>query len=71
MIGMEFADDGKSDEPSIVKRLVAEARSRGLLLFPAGAKGNVVRILVPLVIQDDELDLALSRLEASCDAVLS
>ena len=71
MVGMEFADDGKSDEPSIVKRLVAEARSRGLLLFPAGAKGNVVRILVPLVIQDDELDLALSRLAASCDAVLS
>jgi 4-aminobutyrate aminotransferase / (S)-3-amino-2-methylpropionate transaminase / 5-aminovalerate transaminase len=71
MIGMEFADGAAIEEPSIVKRLVAEARSRGLLLFPAGAKGNVVRILVPLVIQDDELRLALSRLEASCDAVLS
>jgi 4-aminobutyrate aminotransferase/(S)-3-amino-2-methylpropionate transaminase len=71
MIGMEFTDDGKPEEPSIVKRVVAEARSRGLLLFPAGAKGNVVRILVPLVIQDDELRFALSRLEASCDAVLS
>jgi 4-aminobutyrate aminotransferase/(S)-3-amino-2-methylpropionate transaminase len=71
MIGMEFADDGAPEEPSVAKRVVAEARSRGLLLMPAGAKGNVIRILVPLVIEDDELDLALSRLEASCDAALT
>ena len=71
MIGVEFTDGGAAGEPSIAKRVVTEARSRGLLLMPAGAKGNVIRVLVPLVITDDELALALSRLEASCDAVLS
>jgi 4-aminobutyrate aminotransferase-like enzyme len=34
-------------------------------------RGDVIRILVPLVIDDRDLDAALARLAASCDAILS
>jgi 4-aminobutyrate aminotransferase/(S)-3-amino-2-methylpropionate transaminase len=56
MIGIEFAP--APDGGSYAARLVAEARERGLLLLTAGG-GNVVRILVPLVIDDRDLDDAL------------
>ena len=50
--------------------VVEAARERGLLLMLAG-KRNVIRILVPLVIGDDELDEGLAILEASVEAVLA
>jgi 4-aminobutyrate aminotransferase/(S)-3-amino-2-methylpropionate transaminase len=60
MVAMELS----SGAPEIV----AEARERGLLLMLAGQR-NVVRILVPLVIGDDDLAEALAVLAASTDAV--
>ncbi len=51
-------------------RLVEEARERGLLLMLAG-KRDVVRVLVPFVITDSELDEALEILERSAEAALS
>jgi acetylornithine/N-succinyldiaminopimelate aminotransferase len=41
--------------------LVAAAMNEGLLLVPAGA--NVVRFVPPLIISEDELNLALERFE--------
>jgi 4-aminobutyrate aminotransferase-like enzyme len=41
----------------------AAARERGLVLLSCGIYGNVVRILVPLVISDDDLDRGLEILE--------
>jgi 4-aminobutyrate aminotransferase/(S)-3-amino-2-methylpropionate transaminase len=70
MMGAEFTDDGDPGQPTIAKRIVAEARARGLLLMSAGAKGDIIRVLVPLVISDDDLTAALSLLTASCEAVL-
>jgi 4-aminobutyrate aminotransferase / (S)-3-amino-2-methylpropionate transaminase / 5-aminovalerate transaminase len=52
------------------ERIVEEARERGLLLLLAG-KRNVLRILVPLVITDEELSEALDILAASTSAALS
>jgi 4-aminobutyrate aminotransferase / (S)-3-amino-2-methylpropionate transaminase / 5-aminovalerate transaminase len=52
------------------ERLVEEARERGLLLLLAG-KRNVIRILVPFVIEDDELSEALDILAAATAAALS
>lgn len=43
--------------------LVAAAMKEGLLLVPAGA--NVVRFVPPLIITEEELDLALERFEAA------
>ena len=71
MIGMEFVDEPSETRSTYVKRIIEEARKRGLLLLSAGAKNAVIRVLVPLVITDDELDTALDRLAASCAAVLT
>ena len=60
MMGMELS----SGAPEIVET----ARKRGLLLLLAG-KRNVIRILVPLVIGDDELDEGLAVLRASTQEV--
>ena len=64
MVAMEFAN---ADD---AQQVVEQARSRGLLLLLAGS-GNVIRILVPLTIDDDDLTQALSRLSDSCDAALA
>lgn len=53
MIGVEFASG------DIARRVVQEARNRGVLLMTAGKDGSVLRHLMPLVITDDQLDEAL------------
>ncbi len=60
MMAMELAS-GAAD-------VIAAARERGLLLLLAG-EGNVVRILVPLVVSDDELDRGFAVLRAAMRAV--
>jgi 4-aminobutyrate aminotransferase-like enzyme len=50
--------------------IVEAARKRGLLLLLAGQR-NVVRILVPLVISDDELNEGLEILRASAHEALT
>ena len=65
MIGIEFA----ANHAANVARIVTDARERGVLLMPAGA-GNVIRALVPLVIDDRTLDDALARIAQSCDSIL-
>jgi 4-aminobutyrate aminotransferase len=46
-------------------RITAEAREQGLLLLSCGIYGNVIRILVPFAIGDEELERGLDIL-ASC-----
>jgi 4-aminobutyrate aminotransferase/(S)-3-amino-2-methylpropionate transaminase len=43
---------------------------RGLLLLKAGVHGNCIRVLVPLVVSDAELDEALHAWESALDATL-
>ncbi|MBV8531601.1 MAG: 4-aminobutyrate--2-oxoglutarate transaminase [Candidatus Eremiobacteraeota bacterium] len=62
MMAMELA----SGAPEIVEA----ARARGLLLLMAG-KRNVIRILVPLVVTDDELEEGLDILRASIEEVFT
>lgn len=50
-------------EDTTAGELVAAAMKEGLLLVPAGK--NVVRFVPPLIITDDEIDLALERFEAA------
>jgi 4-aminobutyrate aminotransferase len=59
MQAIEFA--GRSAE--LATRVTAAARERGLILLSCGTYGNVVRILVPLVISDAELERGLDILE--------
>ena len=51
--------------------VVEAAAARGLLLLKAGVHGNCIRVLVPLVIGDAELDEALDVWEEALDAVLA
>ncbi|SHL52286.1 aspartate aminotransferase family protein [Roseibium suaedae] len=50
-----------------VGEFVAKAREHGLLAVPAG--DNVVRIIPPLTISEEEIDEALVRLDAAASAI--
>jgi 4-aminobutyrate aminotransferase/(S)-3-amino-2-methylpropionate transaminase len=57
-------------EPPDAQRIVEAARERGLLLLKAGA-GNVIRLLMPLTISDEDLEAGLEILARSCAAALA
>jgi 4-aminobutyrate aminotransferase/(S)-3-amino-2-methylpropionate transaminase len=61
MVAIELVHDPASKEPApeLAQRVIDEARRRGLLLLKAGLYANVVRVLVPLVATDQEIDKAL------------
>src|SRR5436190_11148961 len=61
MLAVEFEE--RSAEAS--SRVTAAARERGLVLLSCGIYGNVIRILVPLSIDDTLLDRGLDLLEES------
>jgi len=55
--------DGSPDAES-TKKVVRYALERGVILVTAGSYGNVIRVLMPLVITDDQMDEALDVIEA-------
>jgi len=67
MLALEIVRDrdAKTPAPELVGAAVAKARGEGLLLLACGLHGNVIRLLPPLTITDDELTRGLAILEAS------
>ena len=60
MVGIEFAEgEALVPRPDLAKALMAEALARNLLLLSCGTRGQVVRIIPPLVTTEDEVDLAV------------
>ena len=59
MLAIELVHDATKARAELASRVVDEALARGLLLLKAGVAGNCIRVLVPLVISDAELDEAL------------
>jgi 4-aminobutyrate aminotransferase/(S)-3-amino-2-methylpropionate transaminase len=61
MLGLEFVN-GESNEPAAdeAKQLAAYCLGQGLLILVCGTYGNVVRILAPFVITDEQLEKGLS-----------
>jgi 4-aminobutyrate aminotransferase len=60
MLGNEFSNsDGTPDSATAAKALKAAAE-RGLLLLSCGAYGNIVRMIPPLVVTNDQIDEALT-----------
>jgi 4-aminobutyrate aminotransferase-like enzyme len=53
----------KTPAPELVQATVGAARQRGLLLLGCGLHGNVLRLLPPLTISDEDLARGLSILE--------
>ena len=72
MMAIELVSDPETNQPDsrVASTVVEEALQRGLLLLKAGVYGNCIRVLVPLVIPDGELDEALGAWEEALDAVL-
>ena len=65
MVGLELVEDGDPlrPDPAAAQRIIAGCVERGVLVLPCGPYGNVIRILCPLVITDEQLDRALDVLE--------
>lgn len=72
MLALELVHDRdtKSPAPELAAQTTAGARERGLMLLSCGLYGNVLRILVPFVASDEDLDRGLEIMEESLgDAV--
>ncbi|HEU4798209.1 MAG TPA: 4-aminobutyrate--2-oxoglutarate transaminase [bacterium] len=67
MVGIELVRDRATKEPAAreAAEIIRRAMQRGVLLLRAGVYNNVIRILTPLVITDEQLDQALTVLEES------
>ena len=65
MLAVELVESRETKEPAatLAAKTTAAARDRGLILLSCGLYGNVIRILVPLVISDEDLDQGLEILE--------
>jgi 4-aminobutyrate aminotransferase/(S)-3-amino-2-methylpropionate transaminase len=64
MLAIELTD------AEIASAVVQAALQRGLLLLKAGVSGNAIRVLVPLVVSDAELDEALDAWEQALESTL-
>lgn len=64
-IGPMLAIELPEKSPERASQVTAAARERGLVLLSCGMYGNVIRILVPLSIDDALLDRGLDLLEES------
>jgi 4-aminobutyrate aminotransferase len=62
-LGPMLALELPEKSPERASRITAGARERGLLLLSCGMYGNVIRILVPLTIDDELLERGLGLLE--------
>jgi len=71
MRALELVRSAESREPAKdeTEQVLRLCHERGLILLSAGSYGNVVRILVPLVITDDQFDEGLDILEAALQQV--
>lgn len=65
MIGIEFVKNGDPRQPNteVCDQIIKECAANGLIMLSAGTYKNVLRILSPLVITNEQLDKGLSILE--------
>ena len=70
MVAMELVKDRSTKEPAAEQTaaLIKRCYENGLIVAKAGAGGNVVRTLMPLVITNEQLDEGLAILEAALAA---
>lgn len=68
---LEFVRDPMTREPApeATKNIVKICHERGVLILSAGTYGNVIRLLMPLVISDEQFTEALQVLQAAIASV--
>src|SRR5579864_9163468 len=71
MMALELVKDRATQEPDAhaASEVLAAAHRRGLVLIKAGMYDNVLRILVPLCVTDEQLEQGLDMLEAAVSSV--
>jgi 4-aminobutyrate aminotransferase/(S)-3-amino-2-methylpropionate transaminase len=71
MQALELVKDRNTKEPAAeeAKALVKKCAEKGLIILACGSLGNVIRILMPLVITDEQLDKGMTILEESIAAL--
>jgi 4-aminobutyrate aminotransferase/(S)-3-amino-2-methylpropionate transaminase len=72
MLAIELVSDraSRTPAPELTHEIVDAALQRGLVLITCGVYGNCIRVLVPLVVTDAELDEALGAWEEALAASL-
>jgi 4-aminobutyrate aminotransferase/(S)-3-amino-2-methylpropionate transaminase len=65
MCAIEFIKDASTNNPNkeIVQEIVQSAHQNGLIIMSAGLYGNIIRLLTPLVVTDEQLTEGLEVLE--------
>jgi 4-aminobutyrate aminotransferase/(S)-3-amino-2-methylpropionate transaminase len=73
MLAIELVADRATQKPApeLTQAVLDAALQRGLLLLKAGVHGNAIRVLMPLVLTDGELDEALAVWEDALAHVLA
>jgi len=73
MLAIELVHDRgtKDPAPELASAVVEAAAERGLLLLKSGIYSNCIRVLLPLVISEAELDEALGVWEEALDSALT
>jgi 4-aminobutyrate aminotransferase/(S)-3-amino-2-methylpropionate transaminase len=69
MQAMEFVDSTGAPNAKAVKKLVHHCLLHGVLVLNAGTYDNIVRLLMPLTITDEEFNQALEVIEVGLSAV--
>lgn len=72
MCALEFVTSRETKDPArqMTADILQEAQKRGVIPLKAGVYDNVVRLLMPLVITDEQLQEGLDVLEESIEAVV-
>jgi 4-aminobutyrate aminotransferase/(S)-3-amino-2-methylpropionate transaminase len=71
MCAIELVKSRGSREPAAdeTKKITQYCYEHGLITITAGSYGNVIRVLVPLVITDEQMDEGLDVLESGLASV--
>ncbi len=70
MQAMEFTHPITDEaQPQLAKKVLQHCLSSGVLMLGAGTLDNVIRLLMPLVMTDSELDEALDVVEKALNKV--
>ena len=72
MIGMEFVENGNPRLPNkeLCGKIVQGCADEGLIIINAGTFKNIIRILCPLVITDEQLIKGLDILESQIEKLI-
>jgi 4-aminobutyrate aminotransferase/(S)-3-amino-2-methylpropionate transaminase len=67
MVAIELVKDRttKEPDPQAANEILVAAHQRGLVLIKAGMYDNIIRVLVPLCVTDDQLKQALDIIDAA------